>query len=515
MTANDLLGPLAHIVADLSREVPPGDRLQRLLDMLVTTFPCDAAALLEIEESELVPRAMCGLSSEIWGRRFAISEQPRLEAILCSPDPIHFPAGSPLADPYDGMVETIHEQGCVHGCIGAPLHVNGHLWGVLTLDALQPDAFADVDLALFRTFASLAAASIRTAEHLHIREATEYDHKQPAPVSQSGNETEAELLGNSNAIQRLRQEVQLVGRLGLSVLVQGETGVGKELVARLVHRHSPRADRTMVQVNCAALPETLAESELFGHVSGAFSGANRDRAGKFELADGGTLFLDEVGELPLTIQAKLLRALQSGEIQRVGSDRTHRVDVRIVAATNRDLSAEVEAGRFRADLYHRLNVYPVTVPPLRERDEDLFLLAGHFLQRCERRFGLRGVRFGHAARSWLGASRWPGNVRELENTIIRAVVRALSEGHPKDRIIELGRRHFDADPIALIPMAQAIQVPGTVQQECSLAEAVEQFKRELIKNRLQHYPDNLSAAARSLGLDRANFYRQLRRMGLR
>jgi anaerobic nitric oxide reductase transcription regulator len=204
--------------------------------------------------------------------------------------------------------------------------------------------------------------------------------------------------------------------------VTGETGVGKELVARHVHAGSRRREEAIIHVNCAALPESVAESELFGHVAGAFTGAVRDRAGKFEVADGGSLFLDEIGELPLSLQPKLLRALQQGEIQRIGSDRLHRVDVRIIAATNRDLISEVERGRFRADLYHRLAVYPIRVPALRERREDIPLLATHFADSTRRRLGLGPLRLGEDVRERLAAADWPGNVRELENVVNRAVL---------------------------------------------------------------------------------------------
>jgi len=270
----------------------------------------------------------------------------------------------------------------------------------------------------------------------------------------------------------------------------------------------------MVQVNCAALPENLAESELFGHVSGAFSGAERARAGKFELAHGGTLVLDEIGELPLTIQAKLLRALQSGEIQRVGSDEHHHANVRIIAATNRNLEQEISQGRFRADLYHRLSVYPITVPPLRERGNDIILLAGHFLQNCERKFGLRGLRLSREATRWLKNYTWPGNVRELENSISRATIKAITEGHARNRIIELNPRHLGADPIIPDFSPQGSD-HHTAQPETTLSEAVEQFKRDLIRSRLKSHDNNLSQTARSLGLDKSNFHRTVKKMGLR
>jgi hypothetical protein len=210
------------------------------------------------------------------------------------------------------------------------------------------------------------------------------------------------------------------------VLVTGETGTGKELVAQAVHAQSGRADKPMISINCAALPDNLVESELFGHVRGAFTGALSERSGKFEQAHQGTLFLDEVGELSLPVQAKLLRVLQSGQLQRLGSDREHHVDVRVIAATNRDLAAEVRAGRMRADFYHRLNVYPLNVPPLRERDSDVLQLAGYFLEENRSRLRLGGLRLDAAAQAALLNRSWPGNVRELEHCISRAVLRALS-----------------------------------------------------------------------------------------
>ncbi len=208
------------------------------------------------------------------------------------------------------------------------------------------------------------------------------------------------------------------------MLISGETGTGKELVAKAVHQGSPRAANPLVYLNCAALPESVAESELFGHVKGAFTGAISNRSGKFEMADNGTLFLDEIGELSLALQAKLLRVLQYGDIQRVGDDRSLRVDVRVLAATNRDLRQEVVEGRFRADLYHRLSVFPLSVPPLRERESDVVLLAGYFCEQCRLRMGLARVILAEAARNRLQKWSWPGNVRELEHAIHRAVVLA-------------------------------------------------------------------------------------------
>jgi anaerobic nitric oxide reductase transcription regulator len=317
-------------------------------------------------------------------------------------------------------------------------------------------------------------------------------------------------------VQQLRREARTVAPSDLPVLILGETGVGKELIARLIHHHSTRADEPMVHINCAALPEALAESELFGHVRGAFSGAADDRIGKFELAHEGTLFLDEVGELPLAVQGKLLRALQSGEIQRLGSDRAHRVNVRLITATNRDLKQEVLDGRFRIDLYHRLSVYPLVVPPLRERGDDVLLLAGYFLERNQRRLGVRGVRLSPAASAWLERYAWPGNVRELEHVVSRAIIRALSDGQRRTALIELAPKHLGADEFPELAGDDTL-LPSRVARASSptLRGAVERFRRELIAERLRAHGGNLAAAARSLGIDRGNFHRVVRKLSLR
>lgn len=513
MSTSEVLTGLSDIVADLSRELPSRVRFQRLLEALMSRFPCDATALLQLEGEQLIPRAVKGLSPETMGRRFEVSEQPRLLELVNSRGIVRFPADSNLPDPYDGLVDSADHHLYVHDCMGASLQVDGKTWGVLTLDALSADSFDDIDMKLLETFISVAAASIRAADLITKLESNLERH-QLVQQSWLADRRANELLGESAVMKRLRRETEVVGQSDLIVLVQGETGVGKELLAHSIHLHSPRAKQPIVQVNCAALPESLAESELFGHVSGAFSGAQKERAGKFELADGGTLFLDEVGELSLSIQATLLRAIQSGEIQRVGSDEHHQVDVRIIAATNRDLELEVKEKRFRADLFHRLSVYPLTVPPLRERGgDDIALMAGYFLQGCERKFGLRAIRLNLLAQQWIKSYTWPGNVRELEHAISRAVVKALSEGIVKDKGIELDAQHLGAD-IHVDSIADA-QLSASIeaQSEATMSEALAMFKRDLIAHRLRKHNNNRSQAARSLGLDKSNFHRQLKSLG--
>src|SRR5437868_4175351 len=231
-----------------------------------------------------------------------------------------------------------------------------------------------------------------------------------------------ELIGRSAALEAVARQIDLVAPTNSAVLILGESGTGKELVAREIHRRSQRAGKPLIKVNCAAVPRELYESEFFGHARGAFTGALRDRAGRFELADQGTLFLDEVGEIPLELQAKLLRVLQEGELERVGEERTRRVNVRVVTATNRDLRAEADAGRFRQDLYYRLSVFPVELPPLRKRTEDIPLLAEHFLRLSARKLGRAAPRLTLAAVQRLQRYDWPGNVRELQHVLERAVI---------------------------------------------------------------------------------------------
>jgi transcriptional regulator with GAF, ATPase, and Fis domain len=239
----------------------------------------------------------------------------------------------------------------------------------------------------------------------------------------SGN---SELLGGSPGLHRVREQIEMVAPTDANVLILGETGVGKELVARAIHESSPRREHSLVKINCTAIPRDLFESEFFGHKKGAFSGALTDRIGRFQLADEGTLFLDEIGDLPMEMQPKLLRVLQDGEFEPVGDNRTRRVSVRIIAATNHDLKGLVRAGLFREDLYYRLSVFPIEIPPLREREDDISLLATHFLEAASKRFSRSGLRYHASQLRQLQNYAWPGNVRELQNVVERAVIASPS-----------------------------------------------------------------------------------------
>ena len=503
LTPTPLLDALVPLVADLARDLPERERYRRLLETLRVVLPSDAAALLRLDGDSLVPLAVDGLSDDTLGRRFHAADHPRLAALLDGNGPVHFAPDCGLPDPYDGLVDGAGPHLEVHDCMGCVLRVGERPWGVLTLDALDPSRFSPADHPTLQAFASLAEATVRVAQRmdqLALRAEGFRVAAGPRP-----------LLGQSVVFRALQKEIALLGTSELTVLIGGETGVGKELVASAIHAASGRAGRPLISLNCAALPDTLVESELFGHVRGAFTGAVADRRGKFELADGGSLFLDEVGELPLAAQAKLLRVLQSGQLQRLGSDREPKVDVRLIAATNRDLAEEVRAGRFRADLYHRLSVYPLRVPPLRERGRDVLLISGAFLEENRARLGLGGLRLGTDAQAALLAHPWPGNVRELEHTIARCALRALGRQAQRPRILTLAAEDLDLAGVATMPSEAVPDLPAA--EPAPLREATDHFQRRHIEAALHRHGGNRAAAARALGMDRANLARLVRRLG--
>jgi DNA-binding NtrC family response regulator len=305
---------------------------------------------------------------------------------------------------------------------------------------------------------------------------------------------------------RMREALELARRAAASrstVLVTGESGTGKELVARAVHYHSDRVGGPFVAVNCKALASGVLESELFGHERGAFTGAERARPGLFERADGGTLFLDEIGEVEADFQTKLLRVLQERRVQRVGASEDHAVDVRVVAASNRDLRAEVAAGRFREDLYFRLAVIPIQLPPLRERREDVLPLAHHFLARWNRELGRSVAGWTQEVERWLLAHAWPGNVRELENAIERGVVLARGE--------RIGFDDLLLDATEEEPRGAAAEAPT---RGASLQEFLDAAAAERIRSVLEQTGGKRVEAARRLGIDRATLYRWMRRFGI-
>ncbi|MDP1797979.1 MAG: sigma 54-interacting transcriptional regulator [Planctomycetaceae bacterium] len=334
---------------------------------------------------------------------------------------------------------------------GHPLRHRGDVLGVLALfSRAQPGPTCFEWLRMIAHHLAAAIANARALEEIEalkqrLELENEYLREEVTQAVAFGD-----LIGQSPSLQAVTRQIELVAPTNSAVLILGESGTGKEVVAREIHRHSQRSERPLIKVNCAAVPRELYESEFFGHAKGAFTGALRDRAGRFELADGGTLFLDEIGEIPLDLQAKLLRVLQEGEIERIGEERTRRINVRVIAATNRNLRAEAEAGRFRQDLFYRLTVFPMELPPLRKRVEDIPLLAEHFLARFSRQLGRRTPRLTLANVQELQRYDWPGNVRELQHALERACI-VSTEGRLRFDLSHDQPRRKDAIPVAVPP----------------------------------------------------------------
>ncbi|HAS6309071.1 TPA: nitric oxide reductase transcriptional regulator NorR [Vibrio vulnificus] len=507
-----LIAQWLHITQDLNSALTRQARFDTLLTTIRDVLNCDSSALLLFEDQHFKPLAINGLAKEVLGRRFSIEQHPRLEAIARAGDIVRFPSESTLPDPYDGLITNHQGKLHVHSCIGLPLLIDDQLIGAITIDALDPNQFDQLKNQELRFISALAAGGLHTALLL---EQLDTQASLPRESYAEKRTLSNEIIGNSPGMKTLQEQIDAVANTELSVLVMGETGVGKELVANAIHHRSERASNNLVYLNCAALPESVAESELFGHIKGAFTGAISHRKGKFEQADGGTLFLDEVGELSLELQAKLLRALQYGDIQRVGDDRHIRVNTRIVAATNRVLHEEVKAGRFRTDLYHRLSVFPLQVPPLREREEDVILLAGFFAEQVRGKLGLHSVRLSPSLVAELREYHWPGNVRELEHAIKRAAVLAKARTPQMD--IELISQDFDikTPTSPMMPTVATSQAQHEIHIGIGLKQATDAFQKQLILRALESNQGNWAATARQLELDSGNLHRLAKRLGIK
>ncbi len=461
------------------------DLVRRLTELAFEVLPADRAAVLlhdggELEtvhaagrtEADGVARPSGTLARRAFTERVAVlSNDVRAEAEL---------AGAGSLDP-----ERVRSLLCV------PLVAFDEALGVLWADAGRlAGRFAEEHLELMTAAAGIGAVAIA---HARRRELLERENRRLREA-----ELDHDLVGESAAVKKLLEMIARVAPTDLTVLVLGESGTGKELVARALHRNSPRPEGPFVAVNCATFSETLLESELFGHEKGAFTGAVARKPGKLELADGGTVFLDEVGEIPLALQARLLRALEEREFERVGGTRQIRVDVRIVAATNRDLEAAIGEGSFRRDLFYRLNVFTLSLPPLAKRERDAVLLAHHFAARTSERLSRPFLGLSPRARACLLAYSWPGNVRELRNAVERAVVLS-ADGllRPEDL------------PEALLEGTADRHTPST-----GYHVRVNAAKRRILTEAIELAEGNLSRAAESLTLNRTYLHRLLKNLGL-
>ena len=463
----ELVGPLLRLLAEEAG----------LLRSALTRFDADRDELVVVAAHGLTPaevrRGRFKPGEGLTGTVFATGEPVAVETA----------ANDPLFLDRTGVGRMSRS----HAFICIPVRHEGRVLG--TLSGYRPTVgrrvlTQDVDL--------LTAVAGALGAHLRPVDESTQAIAPTAPVRPRG------LIGKSKAVQEVMEQLGRVAPSATTVLLLGESGTGKELAAQALHRHGPRSAGPFVKVNCAALPEGLVESELFGHERGAFTGAVGQRRGRFERARGGTLFLDEVGELSLPVQVKLLRVIQEREFERVGGEETLSADVRLVAATSRDLTSMVEQGTFRQDLYYRLHVFPLHMPPLRKRGDDILLLADHFVEICSRAHGRRVRRISTSAIDMLMAYHWPGNVRELENCIERAVLLA------RDDVIQ---GHH------LPPTLQTAEASDTALPE-GLKERLAAVEREILLDTLKSTRGNMAEAARRLGITERIMGLRVRRYGL-
>jgi len=409
------------------------------------------------------------------------------------------------ADAMREVGETASIMGAkILSTMGVPLWRGEEILGVLQVDnRAQPGMFKDRDLEMLMLVGQQASLAVHNARlYRQVKLAEMSARTENSFLKQRAQKKFEGIIGDSREMKNLFDKMAKVVDTRVSVLIEGETGTGKELVASAVHYQSRRRDRLFIAQNCAALPETLLESELFGHKKGAFTGATEDKKGLFELADGGTLFLDEIGEMPLGLQAKILRVLQEGEVRPLGSGTVKNVDVRIVAATNRRLEDEVKAGRFRQDLYYRLQVFPVRIPALRERREDIPTLATHFLKRYTQELGKPVAGFSQQAMELLMSYDFPGNVRELENEVQRLVIQCEPGGYVMAEHLSPRIRNIEG-------LLDKIRAPrGT------LKDMIEHIEKWLLIEALREHGNNKSATAKTLGITREGLHKKLKGYGI-
>jgi transcriptional regulator with GAF, ATPase, and Fis domain len=510
------LRPLKALPFDLSKdlELPRfadkddalGELFRRGLDWLARVAPYDLATIWVFENDRLVVRAARGKLADQRVRKHELSladfptvreaiEQRRAR-VFTHEDHAHGDG-----DPFDGVLDL--PEG--HSCMVVPLCAGETCLGLLSLDREICESYAPAVVNLVEVYAQLLATAIQTAgeraaaERLHLQD---HAHAKLLEEELGGTSFAVLELSKSPELRRLARQARQVAQTSTPVLLLGETGTGKERLARAVHRWSPRADHPFVTLNCAAIPAGLLESELFGHVKGAFTGASRDRPGRFQMANGGTLLLDELGELPLELQAKLLRVLQEGSFEPVGSDRPVKVDVRILAATHVDLEQAIAERRFREDLFYRLNVFPLQLPPLRERLEDLPRLCEDLLAEQARRTG----RVAHVTREGLeklARYDWPGNVRELANVLERATILSPAPALGPE-VLDVGVRRR-REPRA------AVRTGGEIA-------TLEEIQRQHIRQVLGHTGGRIygpRGAAALLGLKPSTLQSKMKRLELK
>lgn len=467
--------------------------LHRLKDLM--GMECGTITLINRDTNTLVLSEAVGLPRTVSPQNYLEIIRPHLEEAVTKKEPVVVPEFVDWIQAREEHANLIKQLPIAFGAsfICVPLKFEDEVIGTLSIESLRPQGSGwESDMRILGMIAAIIAQAARlrqdAAEQIQSLRA-ENDRLQQEIAQQF---RPSNMIGTASSMRTVYYHIDQVARSMTTVLIRGESGTGKELVAKALFEKGSRAKRPFVKFNCAALPESIIESELFGHEKGAFTGALAMRRGRFEVADGGTIFLDEIGDISPAIQVKLLRVLQEREFERVGSQETRKVDVRVIAATSRNLEEMMEQGKFREDLFYRLNVFPVCVPPLRERKCDILLLADHFIEQNASRLGVKPMRISSAAIDLLMSYHWPGNVRELENCIERSVLLAHGQS------------------------IKAHHLPPTLQKKDSversdtatLADAVDALEREMIVDALKETGSNIAEAARRLGITE-------RKMGLR
>jgi formate hydrogenlyase transcriptional activator len=487
------------------------DLFRRGLDWLARIAPYDLATIFLLEGGELVARAARGPLADERVRRHTLRLQdfPSLRVALEERRARAFTEDDHAheGDPFDGVLDLPHG----HACMVVPLCAGENCFGLLTLDRALCQPYTAEVVSRVEVYGQILAEALRAAreratfERLHRQD---HEHSKLLEAQLRGDGPFVLESSRSPAVRNLAQRARQVAETHTPVLILGETGTGKERLAHAIHDWSPRAEHPFVTLNCAAIPTGLLESELFGHVKGAFTGATRDRPGRFQMANGGTLLLDEIGELPLELQAKLLRVLQEGRFEPVGSDRQVKVDVRVLAATHVDLDQAIAEKRFREDLYYRLSVFPLRLPPLRERLEDLPQLVDALLTEQARRTGRRGRRLAPDALHKLQDYDWPGNVRELANVLERATIVAPGPVLGP-AVLDVPARHV-ARPVT--PPRERRRVEGTPG-----VATLDEVQRAHIRHVLELTGGRVygrQGAAALLGLKPSTLQSRMRKLGL-
>jgi Nif-specific regulatory protein len=475
----DILDTVSKISDSLAASAGSASNLNFVMDLITSETGAVSSfmLLMQPETEKLIPVASHGLSVSDFRRLEVRADSSILRKVFDESTPLYLEAikSEPTLD-----YLSADDDRCL---IAVPVRPARKTLGVLCTEfPAQNVANADEQIRFLSLIASMLAQTLRV-EHAVLGERQKLIEENSHLKHELKEKYEfSHIVGNSNPMKQVYEQVTQVARSNATVLLRGESGTGKEMIANAIHYNSLRSRRPLVKVNCAALPDSLIEAELFGHEKGAFTGADRFKRGRFEMADGGTLFLDEIGDLPLQTQIKLLRVLQEREFERLGGTETIKTNIRLITATNKNLEDAIAKGEFREDLYYRLNVFTIHLPPLRDRKSDILLLAEHFLEKYELEHGKRIRRISTPAIDMLASYHFPGNVRELENAIERAVL-----------VCDTNVIHGHHLP----PTLQTAEVSGTVT-EVTLASAVEAFERDLIQDTLKSTRGNIAKAAKQL-----------------